>query len=177
MIEEDDLETKDVILTEELKAKLKASGMIGFQVGDVFTYVPKFFRDVNNCIPKALWPVYRLKSKNGLELAESEDGAGYMSLEGKDKRLVFESGKQRIESLVSGIVSVKNQPMEDGSFISYDAKTSDMTIRKADGEVSVKNNTGIKNFIKLLPVNLQIELQNAILERSQLTPDELLGLE
>lgn len=150
------METKNVELTEELKSKLKSAGQIGFQVDCTFKYVPKFYRDPKNEIPKSLWPIFTLRSKNGLEIAEAEDKAGYINLE--TKKYISESGSLRIETLRNGIVDVKNFICEDGSILSCKNKLID-------------------ELIKSLPIALQIELQNAINERSQLTSEELLGLE
>lgn len=145
-----------VEMTEEIKEKLKAAGQLGFQVDAVFTYVPKFYRDKKNNIPKSLWPIFKLKSKNGIEVAEAEDGIGYVNLDSIERKYVIEAGKQRIETLEKGIVSVKNFICEDGSVV---------------------NCAGSKTLIKILPAAMQVELQNAINERSLLTPEELLGLE
>jgi hypothetical protein len=62
--------------------------------------------------------------------------------------------------------------METGEVVTYDAKTGDLTVGGKK-----KTNVTPAALIKLLPAAMQVDLQNAINERSQLTAEELQGLE
>ena len=123
------METKNLRLTPEMLEKLKASKTLGFQVEASFPYVPKFFREEKNGIPKELWTVYKLKSKDGLEVAGVEDNM-YMTtdLKTKENKTFFKSGNLRIETLKKGILSVKRFLFEDGKSLDYDNTTKKMVI-------------------------------------------------
>ncbi len=168
------METKDMVLTDEIKQKLK--GFVAFSVNNTFKYVPKVYRE--NDIPKELWPIYVLKSKNGLEITKLEDDIGYVSIDntGGDSKYMPRSGTIKLKTLREGIISVKNQLHEDGSFINFDAKTGIIIIKKQDGTES-KINSSIDGFIKYLPSDIQLDLVNAINERDTLTEEELQGLQ
>lgn len=169
------METKDVVLTPEMKDKLK--GFVAFTVDADFPYVPKVYRE--NKMPKEVWPLYRLKSKDGIGVAEAEDNAGYVELGRKgepESKLRMQSGKARLDTLYTGILSCKNQMLEGDRSVSYDAAAKLMTTTDADSKEHVKNGASIKDFVKLLPVALQMELQDAINERSTLSEEELSGL-
>lgn len=165
------METVNVVLTDEMKVKLR--GALGFDVSATFKYVPLAFR--SGGIDKAMWPVFVLKSKDGLEVAKSEDEAGYVELDNRNK-LRLETGAQRVATLERGIVSVKNMLMESGDVVSYTTDSRTMKIQRADGSESVKN-CDVRGLIRLMPAAMQTELQNVINERSTLTPEELSGLE
>jgi hypothetical protein len=156
------MEVKNVILDDKTKARLK--GFLAFQTEANFTYVPKAFRDKNAKIDRNLWPVFTLRSKNGIDVAEAEDKAGFFEYDEHDKnksRLIMNSGSARIHTLRKGIIKVKNLITEDGKIFSFD----------------LSKEQNIDDLIKMLPIKLQVELQEAINERSILAPDELLGLE
>jgi hypothetical protein len=151
------METKEIVITEELKKKL--SGYLGFQVETDFQYTPKIFKDV----PRELWPTFTLKSKNGLDMADIEDKTGYIEYDTKDStksKLVMQSGKVRVDTLRKGLVKVENFITENGTVISFDCSKQP-----------------VDNLIKMLPTRLQVELQEAINERNVLSSDEKLGLE
>jgi hypothetical protein len=170
-----EIEQRDVVLTPELKDKLK--GFVGFTVDAPFVYVPKVYRE--NDIPKGLWPTYELKSKDGVELAETEDQAGYIELRGSQStasRLRMQTGTARIATLRDGILKVKNQPVEGDRTVSYDKASKTLTTKGADGKEHIKNGADVKSLIRLLPIALQVELQEAINERSVLSEEELQGL-
>lgn len=165
-----ELTVKDVVITDDMRDALK--GYLGFEPESTFLFVPKAYRekkeDGSYRIPKALWPVYRLKSKDGLESAKLEDDAGYLAYD-KEKgqsQLYLESGKERISTLRAGIKGWKNWLRED--FKSEIPFHENMI--GTDGLLREKH-------IKDMPVRLQVELQNAINERSILTQEELSGLE
>lgn len=154
------MEKKIIMLTDEIKAKLKAGGMLGFDVETPFKWVPKFYRDAKNNIPKSYWPVFTLRSRNGIELAEAEDGMGYINLDASEgRKYVIDSGKDRLNALRTGLVS----------FINY-RLANDKVIEMKAGEDS-------DQFIKLFTPTLQTEMKRAIDQRSELTTEELLGLE
>jgi hypothetical protein len=151
------MESVKLELTKELKDKL--NGYLLFDVEDTFKYVPKVFRD--NIKDKSIWTIFTLRSLNGLELAELENKSGYREVDFENKQIKFfsQSGAYRVYVLQQGIKSWKNVYDEKGNIISN------------------SGNMSIDELIKKLPVNLQIELQNAIQERSLLNEDELRGLE
>lgn len=163
------MDTVKVTLTDEMKKKLGTA--LGFSVEAAFKYVPKAFRENN--IPKELWPVFTLTSKDGIQIAELEDGIGEVVYsQNASTTMKINSGTQRIQTLEIGIVSVKNFLLENGTIISFN---------KALGELveggSVKKGATVRDFIKYVTPALQTELQNAINERKVLTPEELTGLE
>lgn len=168
------MEVKEVKLTDELKAKL--AGCLGFSVDAEFKYVPKAFR-LNN-VPKEFWPIWVLKSLDGLEAASREDASGFMTLDQstKETKLHIESGSARIETLEKGIRSVKNFYFEDGRIANYDSST-DTIVFSRDGKVVETKKMSVRDFIRYIRPELQIELQNAINERAVLMEEELMGLE
>ena len=158
----------DVRLTEEMQEKLK--NVIGFDVNSEFKYTFKAYRENN--IPKDLWPVFVLKSLDGLQIARQEDAIGYSTLDHDQVRLHFTHGSQRISTLETGLVSFKNYMLEDGSFISYDGKN----IITSDGKV-ITAGASVQNAIRFLKPSAQTELVEAINNHSVLTEEELRGLE
>jgi hypothetical protein len=153
------METKEIILTNEIKAKLKAGGMLGFDVETPFKWVPKFYRDAKNNIPKSYWPVFTLRSRNGIELAEAEDGMVYINLDAPEgRKYVIDSGKDRLNTLRTGLISFKNYRL-----------ANDKVIEMVTGE-------NPDQYIKLFHPTLQVEMKKAIDQHSELTAEELLGL-
>lgn len=163
------MEQKDVILTEEMKKKLK--GFMAFKLDAKFLYVPKIYREKNADgeydIPKELWPVFTLRAMDGVEatLAEDEMEFNYSDFsDGKvgKSAMKMNSGRIKIETCKRGIVSWRNLRNTDGTLI----------------QVAQSNNNGIdEGELRKLPPNLITELTNAITEQSRLTEEELLGLE
>lgn len=172
----------DLILTEEQKAKLKEAGALGFNVSDSFPYVPEAYRvkdtEGNFIIPKELWCVFTLKSKDGIQVAEAEDKAGYMTFDQnqKESKYVLQSGKARVENLASGILAVKNLHCEDGSTISFSKERKLLITKNTDGIVKEQPGATIQAVIKKMKGTLQLEIANAINERSMLTEEEVQGL-
>jgi hypothetical protein len=155
------MDVKDVVLTDEMKAKFK--DFLGFDVEATFPYVPKVFRGKD--VPVELKPVFVLRSKNGLDVAKAEDSSGYFEYDAANKgksKLVMQSGSARVEALRKGIVKIKNFIMENGKAISFDSSDKD---------------ANIDEVIKRIRPQLQVELQEAINERAVMAPEELLGLE
>ena len=145
--------TKPILLTPEVKEQLRKAGALGFTVLDAFKYVPRAFREGK--VDKKLWTVFTLRSKSGLDAAEIEDKA-YAWENGKH---VIKSGTNRIETLRHCVVSVKNFIMEDGAVL------------------NMEEGGDIGPILDKMTVALQVELVNAIYERTVLTPEELQGLE
>lgn len=171
------METQEVKLTEEMRSKLR--GTIGFDVSAEFPYVPLAFRDVKNEIPKELWPIFTLKSKDGIQIAEAEDNAGEMIYDDRKKetKMQMKSGSQRLKTLESGIRKVKSYPLEDGRLINFDLSRREIIIVDTQGRTDTTKGVTVRDLIKFIPVDLQVELQNTINERKTLTEEELRGLE
>jgi hypothetical protein len=169
------MNTKDLRLTPELQKKL--SGFLGFSIDANFQYTFKVYRENN--VPKDLWPLFTLKSLDGLEVAQREDKAGFTSLdqESGQVQLHIGSGSKRIATLESGIVAIKNFILEDGSTLSFDKESGKITIlAQKNGKQSSVVGT-VSDIIKYLPAAAQLELQEAINEHSSLSEEELQGLE
>ncbi len=167
------METKELIITDEIRKRLQ--GFMGFEVDNTFTYVPKVYREKDASgayfIPKAMWPVFTLKSKDGVEIAEAEDNAGYISI-GKnsdEQKFHMQSGSLRLQALEACLVSFKNLPLEDG-------RTLEWVNGRASFSGATWNDMTKRDVLRYLPVKLQVELQNAINERSTLAPEEVQGL-
>ena len=171
------METKELRLTEEMRAKLNSS--LGFDVKAEFPYVPIDYRNVDNEIPKELWTVFVLTSKDGLEVAQLEDSAGEMLYDDKTKltRMKLTGGSQRISTLANGIVSVKQYWLEDGSYFNYNKKRKELVRVLEDGRTETTKGVVARDFIKYMSADLQVEVQNAINERKKLSEEELRGLE
>ena len=173
------METRDLKLTPEVKAKL--DGFLGFTVEATFKYTFKVFRQKdesgNFIVPKETWPIFTLKSLDGLEAAKREDSAGYVTLDTKlsETKLHLESGSSRISTLEKGIKGVNNLILEDGSVLDFDSVQEIITIR--NGKKSKATKGSVKELIKYLRPVAQMELQEAINERSTLSDEELQGLE
>lgn len=168
------METKVMKLTDEYKEKLRNS--LGFGTKSTFKYVPKDYRDAD--VSKEYWPIWSLTTKDGVDVAEIEDESGELVYNEDGLRKVnFKSGAHRIKTLSLGIESVKNFLQINGELISYTKSSETLVIIKENGNKEVKENFSIKEFIRYIPVSLQIELQEAINSRKALTKEELLGLE
>jgi len=151
----EETETKDMRFTPELQEKLR--GFLVFSKESTFKYVPKVFREH---APKDLWPVFILRGKDGVESAKVEDDAGWV--DPATKAIHFTLGSQRLNLLASNIAGWSNL---------FDA---------SDNEIKFEKNSNKKVSEKCLrrfPSDLQIELQNAIIEQSRLSEEELQGLE
>jgi len=151
-------ETVNRVLTPELQEKLnKVSGLTKEHT---FLYVPKVYREIGpDLIPKSEWPVFKLRGKNGLEIAEAEDNSGYMDTE--QQRLVITAGKARLQTLANNILGWKNFKDREGNLV----------------EFVQEKNVVYKTALQRLSAELQRELHEAINEQSVLTEEELQGLE
>ena len=159
---------QEVKLTKDVLDKIKSSS--GFDVSDQFIYTPKAFRFESS---KSSWPIFTLKSKDGLEIAEIEDNAGYIERKGDTTIFRPRTGSIRVTTLENGITKIKKLPLDDGKrFLDYDAEKLEITIAGKITKVLDR-----KEIVRYLKVPLQIELQDAINERSTLTEEECRGLE
>jgi len=176
-----DTKIKEMILTDEIKETLK--GTLGFDVGDPFPYVPKAYRKKDDSgafiVPKEMWAVFTLRSKDGIEAADAEDDSGYATYDDKAKEVktYLQSGKARVANLRAGILKVKNLLCEDGSTINFEAAMKQMNRIDKDGKNHIKNGADTKALIRFIRPELQLELANAINERKTLSQEELQGLE
>ena len=161
------MEVVNKVLDSEIRKKLMKAGMLGFTENPEFKYVPKCYRELGDdgqyIIPKEAWPVFTLKGKDGVESAKMEDGMGYMEFDEKTdtKRWIGKSGTRRIQILRDGVKGWDNWPDTDGNLIPF---------RENAGKIHNES-------LGRIPVNLAIELANAITDRVTLTPEELEGLE
>jgi len=164
------METVRVALTDEMKKKL--GGSLGFTIEAAFKYVPKAYRE--NAIPKDLWPVFTLTSKDGLETSELEDCLGeyIIDRDSKTSAMKINSGSQRVQTLEIGIVNVKNFALSDGTLLTFDKEKAELVVAGV-----VKKGASVRDCIRYISPELQTELQNAINERKVLTTEELSGLE
>jgi len=164
----------DVVMDEEMKKKL--DGFVAFELIAPFKYTPAVY--VKNA-PREIWPIFTLRSKGGLEIAQIEDESGYVTYDpvSGQRVLKFQSGKQRIVTLQRGIVAVENLRTEDGGRIDWNNVTKCAKITSSIGEVEKLENTDVDYIIDRLPPMLQVELQEAINERKTISDEELLSLE
>jgi len=164
------MKIKDVVLTEEMKVKLKNAGALGIQIDSNFFYVPEIYREKNKdnefIIPKECWPVFTLRGLNGIESTKLEDEmtGGIVYTEDSKPSINIQSGHIKIEICRRGIIAWKNF---------YDIKGNE--IPKPEKDVSTGGVTTMS--LKYISPKLLTELSNAITEQSYLTEEELLGLE
>lgn len=178
------METIDVVLDNELMERLGSS--VGFDVSAEFKYVPKIYRKEN--VPKSLWPVFVLKAKDGLEVAKAEDALGgkieYDEATKTTRMDAPKSGQVRVETIVSGLRKISNFRINDGStgkftelpVLLFDASSGLIEVVRKDKTDTIKNATAA-DVVRYISPKLQVELANAINERSMLTEEELRGLE
>lgn len=160
----------NVQLTPELAARLR--GHLGYSAGEPFPWVPPVFREKDGqglfIYPKAIWPVFTLKAKDGLEVAQLEDKAGYTEYDLTNpmvRRYVSTSGSFRVDTLRRGVKSWRNL-FEEDLVTPVPFKVEYMGV---DGLLT-------EEAIRVIPPRLQVALQEAINERSTLTQEELAGL-
>lgn len=148
-------EVIDMKYSPEVQKRLQS--LVGFSEDATFSYVCKAHREN---LPKAEWPVFKLKGKTGIENAKVEDAAGFFDV--KNQRMVFTTGTQRLETLACGVIGWNSKFVDRaGKAIPFEAK---------DGRVTDK-------CLGRIPPGLQVELQEAINEQAALAPEELQGLE
>ncbi len=148
-------EVTDMKYSPEVQKRLQS--LVGFSEDATFFYVCKAHREN---LPKAEWPVFKLKGKTGIENAKIEDAAGFFDV--KNQRMVFTTGSQRLEILAGGIIGWNDKFVDRaGKPVPFDSK---------DGRVTEKC------LARISPA-LQAELQDAINEQAALAPEEIQGLE
>ena len=146
------------VLSPELEEKLNK--VRGLTKTHEFLYVPKVYREAGpDVIPKSEWPVFKLKGKDGLEIADAEDSSGYVDTTTNNLHLT--AGRARIETLSKHILGWKNF---------FDRSNEEIKFVKDGDKV-------YKTCLQRLPSDLQRELHEAINEQSILTEEEIQGLE
>ena len=170
------MKIRNIELTEEQQKKIMACCAI--DVSASFRYVPQAWRQSG--IPKDLWPVFVLRGKDGVESAEIEDQMAVMQLVDGRATQRITSGNVRVSTLTGGIESVMNLPLADGRLLCYrydaDKGLAEMwSITEAGKEVD-RRVVQRKEIVRYISPSLQVELQDAINERSVMTDEELLGL-
>jgi hypothetical protein len=167
------METRDVVLTDEMRAKLKKS--LGFNLNAEFKYVLKAFREA--CTDKTSWPVFVLRSRDGIQISKDEDAIGAIIEYNADTRTTktnVRSGEQRVRILSDGIVEVKGFWLNDGvSRVSW----KEGKLSTVGGQKEIERQATVNEVIRFIPISVQIELANAITENDTLTEEELRGLE
>ena len=160
----------NVQLTPELRERLR--GFLGYDAVSTFPFVPPVFRERdaqgNWLFPKTLWPVFTLKAKDGLEVSQLEDRAGYTEYSLNDimtRRYVSTSGSFRIDTIRRGVKGWRN-------LLQDDLKTPVPFQPDYIGPDGLLTEEGVR----VIPVRMQVVLQEAINERSTLTQEELQGL-
>lgn len=165
---------KEKFLDDDTQKKLKK--MRGFSVKAEFPYTPKIYREAK--LPKDVWPIFVLRSKDGLQLAEVEDNAGSVFYDTKKDRVEqdLKTGTRRLETLRSGILRISNWEQDDGTKYAWGKDSGALVITEKDGTQKTTNVIPVDFMIKKMNIELQGELQNAINERAEMSPEETEGL-
>jgi hypothetical protein len=161
------MKIKNIELTSEQIKLLKKN--YGFKIVDNFRYVPIAFRSKNESgeyiLPKTLWPVFTLRGIDGIMSMDVQDemanNIDYDTETNTIKGFKFKFGSATIANCKRGIIGIENFYDEEGNVIEFESK----------------NGTISDSCIKKIKPDLMTELSNAIIERSVLTEEELLGLE
>jgi hypothetical protein len=154
------------VWSEEQEKALQ--GFLPMRPAVSFGYVPKVFRkkreDGGYLFEKEDWPVFTLRVKDGIQSAEMEDSLEAAFDGAEVSGLRMNSGSTRIQILRSCIVNCKNWKDATGAAVPF----------KRDA--TKKGNPVADEFLRELPPALQVELADAITERSELSPEEVEGL-
>jgi len=173
------MEEINVIMDDELKAKLKNCAPV--RVKAPFTFVPEKYR--RSDIPKEYWPLFKLRGRNGIELASNDDtgfNTTFNSLNPDNSAdMKIKVGEMRIAILKVGLLGIKNLILDDFSILIYNRGETTLIVKKEDGTIdTVLKNARVEDAISYLTsTELQAELQNAIITQAILTKEELQGLE
>ena len=159
----------DIVLTDEMKKRLKDAGALGFKLENSFNHVPGAYKNKDDegdyVIPGQLWPGFTLRELDGVERAKIEDlMRGNVSFEGNRSYIKTDNGKARLKTLQKGIITWVNFYDEDGKLIDKPEK-------------SIIKDEITEESLRAIPTALQIELTNEIMDRSTLTDEDALGLE
>ena len=155
------------ILDNETRKKLAEAGALGFTESKEFLFSPDFFREVddkeNYKLEKALWPVFKLQGKDGIEASDDINNAGYAKFDKEGNRSwVDKTPEIRRKSLQSNVKGWKNLYDTEGKEIVFET----------DEEGMVK-----LSLLKRIPATWLINISNAIQDNMTLTPEEVQGLE
>jgi len=161
------MKIKNIELTPEQIKLLKKN--YGFKIVDSFRYVPLAFRskdsDGKYILPKSLWPVFLLKGIDGLTSMDVQDemanNVDYDTETNQIKGFKFKIGTATIANCRRGIIGIENFYDEEGNEINFESKNGVIT----------------DECLRKLKPDLMSELSSAIVDRSILSEDELLGLE
>ena len=151
----------DRVYSPEVAEKLK--GFLPMAPRSDFPYVPLVYRE--SVEDKDLWPVFILKGHDGIQAAKMEDEVFTAHIEevGGDRSIKTHSGKIRLEYLRRNLVNIKNWiDLETGKVIKF--------------ERNVRTNQVDDKVLGKISTDLQIELVDAITERSTLSDEEIQGL-
>jgi len=88
-------------LTPEVEKKLKE--LRGFTSDEHFFFTPNVYKEN---LPKDKWPVFKLKGRDGIAIAKSEDDSGYYKT--KTDQMYMTTGTSRIDLLRNNILGWKN---------------------------------------------------------------------
>lgn len=152
------MEQKDLVMTKELREKLQ--GFLAFQTDAIYKYIPAPYRKKKEgeyVIPKEFWPIFSIRFMDGVEISELEDKVGYTVIRSSDpdyREFHGRSGTYRLDVLRNGVKGWINLRDEKGNLVEYSGDDS----------------------LSKLPVDLQQDLQVAIMERIVLTEEELRSL-
>lgn len=141
-------------LTPEVEKKLKE--LRGFTSDEHFFFTPNVYKEN---LPKDKWPVFKLKGRDGIAIAKSEDDSGYYKT--KTDQMYMTTGTSRIDLLRNNILGWKNFK---------DKKENNISFIKRGTQVDSES-------LKKISQEMQLQLQEAILSHSQLTSEEVEGLE
>lgn len=162
------MNTKKVILTEELKKKLKKQTLISIK--EEFIYVPEVFREKdvqgNYVIPKNLWQQFILRGLDGTDKILLEDDLlsdVKYDINGKPSEIKIRSGSIKLATVRRGLLGWKNLYDEDGNI--FEDKKFTKEEPASDENLAILNPTIIT------------ELFSVIEKESKLTEEELMGLE
>jgi len=144
---------KDVKLTPELQARLNKYR--GFADEPVFYWTPPAIKLYE---PKDKWPVFKLKSRTGLDYISAEDEMGYKTVGGFT---YTDSGAVKLRRLKTKILGWQNWNDKGGAPIKYDKDINGV----------------LDELIDKMSNQLQEELYEAISNDDNLTDEELQGLE
>ena len=158
---------KDVVMTEELREKLNSIGAIGISTNTEFKYTPNAFRQKNKngeyLIPKKFWPVFMLKSFSGVDSANLQDKQQVAAIpdENGGYKIKLKAGAIAVDVCKTNILGWKNFIDEDGEIIKCKRVCKEL------------DDTTMSRLTR----QLIEELSEAILTRSKMTDEEILGLE
>jgi hypothetical protein len=158
--------SEDRVWSPEQEAALR--GFLPMRPNQTFPYTPRVYRqkgeDGSYLFPKEMWPVFTLRAKDGLGIASLEDEMEGVMEGGEMTAIRVRTGSQRLQVLRAGLVNCKGWRDLEGKEVAFSRDAGKRGSPVSDG------------FLRELPQELQIELFNAITERSELSEEEKIGL-